>query len=319
MFRWLSSQKDKNIIILDKNSIIHKDTLSSDKKINVIVSPSYYWFVEKKLPVTFAFQAKEYLPSIFSSLTTSAHLSYFAVEKEDTYWLFAYDDQEIIKALEDGGINISDIEKIYFAQNIFNGDEAIDLENNYSLVNIKGTITRIPSALVKSKKNISQILNNELKMTNGIVLKRYKSFIDEKILYKVIIPLSLLIVLYSIETVKIWHNNKNLVQQKEEIFSRYNLPNTTFQNRSILERLENIYKKQKNIRNFISIILSAPYRSNEFIKSFTLGKNSAKLHIKLAKTSDADIFKNYFEQRLTTGNVKSMRVKSSILIVEFIL
>jgi len=316
MFRWLSSQKDQNIIILDKNSMIHIGTLLSDKKINVILSPSYYWFVEKKLPIKFTFQAKEYLPSIFESLVTSKNLSYLAIQKEDTFWLFAYDDEEIIQALENEGINISDIEKVYFAQNIFN-DGAIDLENNYSLINIKGTITRIPSTLVSPEKQVCKIAKNEFNLTNGITLKRYKSFIDEKILYKVMMPLSLLILLYTVETAKIWYINKNLSQQKEEIFSKHNLPNTTFQNRSILDGLENIYKKQKNLREFIRVILSAPYHPNEYIELFTLDKNSATLYIKLAKISDANIFKNYFEQRLTVGKVKSMSVKSSILTVGF--
>ncbi len=318
MFQWLSRQKDYNVIILDKNSILPKGTVLSEKKINVVLSPSYYWFIEKKLPIKFTFQAKEYLPSIFESLTPSGKLSYLAIPKGDTFWLFAYDDQKIIKALEDNGINISNVEKIYFAQNVFSKD-AIDLENDYSLVDIKGTITRVPTALVNVQKYLSKIPKNEFVLTNGVNLKRYKSFIDEKILYKVFIPLSLLILLYAVEIVKLWHINKNLSEQKEKIFSQYNLPSTTFQNRSILERLENIYKKQKNIREFISVVLSAPYRSNEFIKLFSLDKNSATLRIKLAKISDADIFKNYFEQRLSVGNIKSMSVNSSILTVEFTL
>ena len=316
MPQWLSKQKDHHIVVLDKNGVIYKDTITLNEKIDIVLLPSFYWFIEKKLPVKFTFQTKEYLPSIFESLTTSAKLSYLAIKKEDFYWLFAYDDQEILKALEKENIDISKVERVYFAQNVFN-DMAIDLENNYSLVNIDGILTRIPSTLVSGSKKISQISKNDFNLTKGISLKRYKSFIGENFLYKLITPLVLIILLYIIDTAQIWHTNKNLLQQKNEIFSKYNLPNTTFQNRSILAQLENTYKVQKNLRNLIKTVMSAPYSPNEFITSFKINQKNSVLCIKLENPSDANIFKNYFEQKLIVGNIKSMSVHNSILTVEF--
>ncbi len=316
MFQWLSKQKDHHVVVLDKGGIVYKDIVSLDKKIDVVLLPSFYWFVEKKLPIRFAFQAKEYLPSIFESLTTSAKLSYLAIQKEDIFWLFAYDDQDILKALEKENINISNVKKVYFAQNVFN-DVAIDLDNNYSLININGILTRIPSTLAANGKKISQISKNNFNLTKGISLKRYKSFIGESFLYKLIIPIILIILLYVVDTAQLLYVNKNLLQQKNEIFSKYNLPNTTFQNKSILMQLKNTYKIQKNLRNFIETIMSAPYGTHGFITLFKINQKSSVLSIKLAKASDVNIFKNYFKQKLTIGNIKSIVVRNSILTVEF--
>jgi len=292
MLRWIFNKKIKNIIILDKDRVIGE--FDDKNPIEVILTPSYYWFVKRKLPIKFAFQAKEYLPSIFEEFGISEKdHSYTLLKKDDEFWLYAYSDKTISKALENRGINPSMINKIHFAQNIFNSKKPIDLNNGYTLADINGTLCKIPSNLVKDRINIQDLRLEDIELDKGNELKKYSSIIDEKTVKKLLIPIFLLAVLYALQTYFLYRENLKLEKQKDEIFSKYSLLSTTFQNRAVLKNLQNKNLTQKRIRYILSVLFSMPFSKNEYIQSLDISDNQAKITIRSNDSSRLKIFKRY--------------------------
>ena len=316
MFQWLS-KSNNSIVILDKKGVV--GNILGDKNIDIILTPSFYWFVEKKFSVKFAFQVKEYLPSIFEEFTDTQGLSYQIVPKGDElFWLFAYDDKAILEALMKNGIDASKISKIHFAQNSFAGqNKAIDLENGFLLTDINGTISRVPNIFVKDSIKFSEFPKEKLSLENGAILKRYTNFIDENLAKKIMFPLLLLVMVEGVEALSLWYRNKKLNIQKENIFKSYDLPQTSFQNRAILKTLQRKIKSQQNIRRFISVLFNAPFDKNEFIKYLKLTDNKASVTIKLKDINSAKKYKNFFLNYLNFADISKMVVKNGTLTTEF--
>ncbi len=315
MFQWLS-KNGNNIILLDKKGVV--GNFLREKSLDIILTPSFYWFVEKKFSVKFAFQVKEYLPSVFEEFTDTQGLSYQVISKEDDlFWLFAYDDKAILKALTDNGIDTSKISKIYFAQNVFFDTKSIDLENGFLLSNINGIISRVPDSFAKDIVKFSEIPKEELSFENGVVLKKYTNFIDENLAKKIMFPLLLLVMVEGVEAFSIWLRNKKLNTQRETIFKSYNLPQTSFQNRAILKTLQTKIKSQQKIRRFISILFNAPFNREEFIEDLELTEHKASVTIKLKDIKDAKRYKNFFLNYMNFADISKMVVKNGTLTTEF--
>jgi len=316
MFLQFFKEKDSNTVILDKNGLI--GDIIPNKKIDIILSPSFYWFIEKKLPVKYPFQAKRYMPSIFEEFTQNQNLSYFAIsKKEGVFWLFAYSDREILKALEDNGIDMANINKVYFAQNIFPQNITLDMGNGFMLCDIDGYILRVPKTFIKQSISVSDILQKDLDFSRGIVLKKYRGFIQEKLLYKIILPIALLALLFGVESFWLWQKNKQLIHKKESIFTSYGLEPTSFQNKAILSNLKTKNTKQQNIRYFMSNILKLPLQSGEYIKNIDINKDKIILQIKLKNPSNIKKYKDFFKKMIDIVTIVQMNIQNDTLNIEF--
>ena len=315
MSLWLS--KNDNIIILDKTGIVG-DTLLLEQKMDVVLTPSFYWFVEKKLSLKFNFQVREYLPSIFEEFTNSANLSYLAVSKgDDLFWLFAYDDKTILKSLVDMGVDPSKVKKIYFAQNVFSKEKYITLNDGYMLANIESTISRVPKSCMNSKITSKEISQKVLSLQNGVTLKKYTSFIDDKLVKKFMIPLMLIVIIMGVEAISVWNKNKNLSQQSDKVFTSYNLPPTSFQNKAILSNIKIKSLKQQKVRTFMKAIFRAPLKNTEYIQMLDINEKNANISIKLKKIKNAETLKKYFMKKIDFADIQKILVKDKKMKVKF--
>lgn len=311
-----SSKKNSITVILDQAGII--GNVDIDKNIDIILTPSFYWFVEREFSVKFNFQIKEYLPSIFEEFTDTQVLSYLIVPKQNgLFWLFAYDDKAILKALNNAGIDSSKVGKVYFAQNVFSKTDAIDLDNGYALISIKNGISRVPKTLINDTLLLKNIKESEPSLTKGIILKKYTNFIDENLIKKIMVPFVLIIFLEVIQVVALWRENQKLSLKKQEVFNSYNLPSTMFQNRSILKSLERKNLKQQKIRSFIDKIFKASFKTEEHLQTFEISDTKALVEIKLKNIKDAENFKDYFIKSIDFADIENIIVKDSIMRIKF--
>lgn len=315
MFQWLYKKRANNIIILDKDRAIYNGDIKNG--FDVVITPSFYWFTKRVLPVKFVFQVKEYLPSIFEEMDAPANLSYQVIKKDDEFWLFGYDDASIVEELKKQHIDPSLAHKIYFAQNVFDKNDTVDIGNGYKLINIQDTVSKVPSSLTtKEGKDAKDFIKNGVKLENGVVLKRYKNVVDEKIIRKVMIPLIIIIALQIAQLIKIYIDNKKLTSQRENIFTKYDLPPTTFQNRAILSRLKQKSTKQNAIREFLSMIFQLPLQRKEYVSKIEISSNRAKISIKLTNSSRAEIFKNYLLKTHKFQDLDKIVVKDGLMSAE---
>ncbi len=316
MFQWLYKNKKSSVVFLDKNGIIGE--IPSNQKVDIILTPSFYWFIKKELSVKFNFQVKEYLPSIFEEFISKKNLSYLSIPKEDgVFWLFGYDDRDILDSLEKNGVESSKIGKIYFAQNISSTEKTINLSNGYLLTFIDDTLSRVPESFAKKSESFKDILSDNLSLKDGIALKRYRSFIDEKLLKKVMIPLLVLIILEGFEVISVWQKNQNLSLKKENLFKSYALPATSFQNRAILSNLKKRNLKQQRIRELSYLLSQAPFKSGEYIENLQINTLKASATIRLKDIKNAEKYKSYFINHIGFATIDKILVKDSNLVVEF--
>ena len=84
--------------------------------VNIMLTPQLYTLKRESLPVKYAYQAKRIAPSLFEGLLEEpSHYKYF-VSKEKESWLFiAYDLEAIQTFLDEKGIALAFVSKMYFA------------------------------------------------------------------------------------------------------------------------------------------------------------------------------------------------------------
>jgi len=143
-------------------------------KIDFILTPHFYTYIKEALGVKFAFQAKQFAPSLFDGLLQKEkNYSYHVIKTNEDEWQFyAYIPQEIEDFLHTKGIESSQIGKFYFAQEypiVF--EESIKIGSKEALKTLNGVVTAIPLRILPFDHkfgNPEDILNLELK--NGLTL-----------------------------------------------------------------------------------------------------------------------------------------------------
>lgn len=107
------SNKSKKIF-LSTNSRVFENS-----KVDIILSPEFYWVRIFEIPVKNIFQAKQIIPTLFEDLIDeNGDLSYQVIKlEENKYLCFAYINQKIFEAIKESGLNLSLVNRVYFAQN----------------------------------------------------------------------------------------------------------------------------------------------------------------------------------------------------------
>jgi len=286
----------KDIIFID-NLTKHVEI---KKKAIVILSPSFYWFINKKLDISLR-QAKKIAPSIFEGVVPEGKYEYFIEKVNGEYWFFAYDNRLILDKLTELKIKPSQISKIYPAQiALQNITKPVDVGDKIAIKE-DGVVIFLPKSLFPSKAD--SIKKEELFFPKKtFYLKAYNSAISEDILYKISILLFLGIVLYSME---IFLQKKDLItlQNKEiAIKKRYNLPPTVIQMKSIISSLKKIQKKQLDIRNKIDYILRIPLLKGEYITRLDISKNII-IEFVISDSKRGEFIKNYLLKKLNVSKI----------------
>jgi hypothetical protein len=299
------------------SSTIFLDVSSSDignvkniKKLNIILSPSFYWVKKVSLPVKTVRDAIKLLPSVFEDMLPVGIYSYSAYKEGEYFYVFAYEDKKIIDTFQKLGISLSNISNVYFAQSeLKNLQGAIKVSDTQSVYLKDGIVVLVPCCWIEEngKLDVDSLHLSKYK----IKLKQYGHIVDNRVFYKVIAICTVLILLVLTEYFITSHKKEQIIVQKEEIFSKYNLKSTMFQNKSLLKKYKTIHSKQTNIREYLSYMLSLKLKGKEKIskidlsekllvvefielkaitmKSIEISLKEKKLKFKLSKTSSSGL------------------------------
>ena len=299
--------KSFETLFLDKDT---KDITITNKAI-LILSPAYYWFHQEKLDISLS-QAKKIAPSIFEGTIPEGDYSYFVEKVGDTYWFFAYKDEEILQKLSSLSIKPSQIAKVYPAQiALFGIDTPIKVGNKVA-INDNGTIILLPAHLTNIKaKDIKEITINPA--VKALPLKAYgSSILSEDLIYKLAILTFIAILIYAVQ---VFLQKKDLAAlQAKELFlmQKYDLPPTSLQIRSIVSKLHKIQKEQLNLRDNLDFILRAPLQPTEYFTKLDFSK-FISFTINLSNPKRAESLKNYFVKKL---HIVQMQVENNQLFVK---
>ncbi|MDX9743844.1 MAG: hypothetical protein RBT59_08515, partial [Arcobacteraceae bacterium] len=226
-------------IFLQTNTIFKP--LHKKEKVNLILSPSFYWVKVFTIPVDTPNKALFLLPNLFEDYFDIAGYSFYVIKiSENQYLSFAYDEEKIIQKLKSLDIAQNKILNIYFAQNEFQnlptlaeqkafgyGDEVFMFE--------KELLLKIPNNLV-GDATIPQVELSKIVFSEHFIqLHSYKKLTSNKsVQFASSILLGFSILLF-IQTILFKQMANEYPNKIETIKQQYNLPPTTIQANAIVE------------------------------------------------------------------------------------
>jgi hypothetical protein len=253
-----------------------------NEKVDVILSPEFYWIKKIDIPIKSLKDAKKIAKTLFN---LEGDYIYDAFEIESKFFAVA-----LPKNLK---INIPEkyINSIRIAQTELFNYECIKIDENHYIQKFEDLLFCFPTP----KENcisLQQALK-EIKLSNKKFninrLEIDKSVIIGVVLIFLLINISLILKTYSIKK-----EIENIQQKTEEFLNKNSLPNTSFQLNSILNNLKNSFQKQLEIKEKLNIISKTPLKKGEYFKELSFKQN--EFFIIINTNRDFDVyFKKYFD------------------------
>jgi hypothetical protein len=285
---------------------LKNDKINTQEKLNIVLSPSFYWFKQEQLPVKNATQAKKLIPSLFDTNIPEGNYNYMAIKKEDTFWIFAYDDAMIAGALLEAGIKPSQIKNIYFAQTeIAQDSEPIRVDDTFALMSYEGCISMVPLAYADAKQSVQEYFKSHSlsKHTVGVNLFQ-NSVIDEKYLYR-LMALSIVFIIIYLANYIVLRNDFKQERVKEYLLEKkYQLPETSFERKSLKRSLESKQQRQIALREKLKTVMSLSFGKDEYIKKLEFSEKKFHLEIVMNAPKRAEFFKNSIQKMLKITSAK---------------
>lgn len=255
-----------------------------DSKVDVILSPQFYWIKKIDIPVKSLKDAKKLSKSLFK-LDESYIFDAFYLDGK----YFAYAIKKDLK------LNIPKkyINSIRLAQTELYNYDTIKIPPKHSIKKIDDLLFCFP--FEDKGENIDKILSN-------IKLSNHKINLNKIEIDKSLIVISSLIFLllngaFIIKTVKNKKAIKSLEEKKENLISKYNLPSTTFELDSIISNLKSKYQKQIKIKKDLEFITHTPLKRNEKVTYLALKNSVYKIKINSKRNFDF-----YFKKRFKVNS-----------------
>lgn len=237
----------KRIVFLDPNSNID---VRFDEMIDLILSPSLYWVQRVDLPVKYLRDVKKLLPSLFEDLLPEGNYSYSVYKdenKEKSFYIFAYEDKKIIDLVSSFNLNFSNISSVRFAQSELDDLEGAVKINEMQSIYVKdGVVTLVPCCWIEESGNIDL---SKIKLSkHTITLAQFGHIVDSSSLYKVAGVLLAFSCLSFAQFIITKQKISSIEEQRSDLFSKYKLKPTMFQNKALLKKYRDIDADQTKLR-----------------------------------------------------------------------
>lgn len=269
-------------LVLNKNNKIFlcsNTKIETFFKVDIILSPEFYWVRIFDIPVKNISQARNVLPMLFEDIIDSTNeLSYQVLKlEENKYLCFAYVNKRIYEAIKDSGINLSLVNSVYFAQNECKDFKQFNVDDKSFMYTEDGILVKVPNDLLLDKLDLNEHINNINLSSNKVDIKLYNNILSRKQIYFISIVCLLVSFInfikiydYKSESSKI----ENKINQEKD---RNNLPSSILQVDAIINKYKTIANTEIQKREVFEYIL----KNNNFkINSIVLEKDILILNIK---------------------------------------
>jgi len=237
--------QDKKIVFLDP----HLELVISDEKLDIILSPSLYWVKKVTLPLKYARDAKKLLESLFEDLLPEGNYSYSVYKKtdKDTFFIFAYEDKTILDLLTSYGISSANISSIHFAQSELDTLKGAMKINETQSIYVKDDIvTLLPCCWIEESGDLD--LEAITLSKHKITLAQFGHIVDNSSLIKIGAILVVFILFTWVELFIVNQDISKITKETTELFAKYKLKPTMFQNKALLKKYKKIHKNQTKLR-----------------------------------------------------------------------
>ena len=247
-------EKDRPLILIHSQMAYFADT--NPDGINIMLTPQFYTVKRESLPVKYTYQAKRIAPSLFEGLLEGNGKYDYFVSKEDDHWLFiAYDTENIKSFLVNKGMNLSQISKMYFAeQAISKCTGPILLGEKDALVNIEGTMTIIPQSVLQEDEKPIKI-DASFTPKKGVVLEgRNTSLLQSTEAYTLASILTLFAVIYFVEGSRYANDTAAQEEEMRLLLEDYPSLQSNYTRESIASKYKTIDNQERKKRDVIKAL-----------------------------------------------------------------
>lgn len=267
----VSNNKSRKIF-LSSNTKIYETS-----KVDIILSPEFYWVRIFEIPVKNTTQAKAVLPTLFEDLLLKVtDLSYQVIKlEENKYLCFAYINKKIFEAIKNSGINLSLVNGVYFAQNECKEFRQFCVEDKSFLYTNDEILVKVPNEVLSQKVEINEFLQNINLSSNKVDIKLYNNFLNQKQIY-ILMVVCLVVSFVNFSKYFSYSNEISKENEKiEEIKKANNLPSSMIQVDSIVNSNKKVAQNEIKKREALEYILS---NGNFEIKSLELQNDELSIN-----------------------------------------
>lgn len=268
----VSSSKSKKIFLCSNTKIYE------NSKVDIILSPEFYWVRIFDIPVKNIVQAKAVLPTLFEDILLKVgELSYQVIKLEDNKYLcFAYINKKIFEAIKNSGINLSLVNAVYFAQNECKDFRQFIVEDKSFLYTDDNILVKVPKEMLSQKVDLNEFIHSVTLSSNKIDIKLYNNFLNTNQIVLVLIICSIVSVLNFSKYFSYKNEISKQDEKIQEIRALNNLPNSSIQTDSIINLNKKIAQKELNKREAIFYIL---LNNKIEIKDITLENDVLEINV----------------------------------------
>ena len=167
-------------IFLSKHSVFE-----IEQKVDVILSPEFYWIRVFEIPVKTEKEALEVVPTLFEDVHSFSEFSYKVINiSHNKFMVFAYSNSEIIEFIKKANLSLSQIRLVYFAQTELKDFQDFSIFNDSYSYSDDGILLKLPNSLKQECISIEDKISALKLSNNNIDIKFYSNILDLKHLYK---------------------------------------------------------------------------------------------------------------------------------------
>jgi hypothetical protein len=232
-------------------------------KVNIVLSPAYYWYKRSDIAFKSLFSARKFAPSIFFSWVPEGKYRYYVFKETEGYGFIACDPDAVKSSLIAQGFDLDMIGRIYFAQCAIDAElSPVRAGVSSILAIVNGAWVALPSSTAENANEFFAPINTRKQPSLRISRSLYEPGGDIKDIKQrsFIYAAALLILLFSALLIDIFHikaQNSRLQAAQEEILENAKLPSTLLQLESIEKRLNATASGQYAIREKLSKLLGS--------------------------------------------------------------
>jgi hypothetical protein len=253
-----------------------------DDRFSVVITPQNYLLRKEQLAIKQEYQSRKIASSLFDDFIENDKEDYsFFVYKEDEEWIFiAYKQEEIMELLEEVGISSSNVDEIFFVQQLTSSiEKPISLGSDKALVSIGGVATIISKSMLSEDTEYMN-MSDDVQPKRAVVLSKEYVF-DSKTALLLSIIFIIFGLLFLIEGRNIVSSMPKSQGETSAILKNNPSLSSSYTRASILTKYKKIDAIERAKRDLIAK-LSKIIDSDIKVDEFYLNKNryNALLYVK---------------------------------------
>jgi len=271
----------KKLLLIYKE--MQKQTLT--QPVNIMLTPQFYTLKREQIPVQYAYQAKRIAPSLFEGLLDDTkHYSYFVTKEEDGWLFIAYEMEEIERFLEEKGILVENVGKVFFAEQAASSFVSpVKIGEKEALINVGESVVVVPQVVLDESVRVIQI-NDSFTPKKGIALEgTQSSFLTSTHTYALAVLFVLFGLMFFVEGSRYGGDSAAQEEEMQMLLEEHPSLQSSYTRDSIASKYKTIDTKERKKREVVKALSSMLFKGTTLT---LLSMNDKKFQAEFTCTSE---------------------------------